>query len=377
MRHAGLVFRCSTIGARDRRLPGVGASVTQWIALAHAQSSKRHDPAGDELPHGSGAIEGVIGPASATTATHGGAMVPTLALGIPGGLASSFLLSALILKGIAPGPGMLLPAAEGGHLPLVFALVWCTVIASAIGALIGLGSLSWVTRLARVRPALLFPVILTFVLIGTVGERHVTADLGVLLMLGGLGYAMSTLKWPRAPLMLAFVLGPLVERRVILSNTLYGWPWLLRPTVVVLAIVAIALLLAGRRASRRRGGPKPIAREASASRADVLMSACFAAAGAAGLALSLSLTGRASVFPRIAFGATFGLALLQLVLSWRKAASGQPARPLTARSSKHLIRIGWFVFFVANAWLFGLVIGTGYRRLCICGWTRRNRGERR
>ena len=358
VRQAGRVIRCSTIGAVIGILPGVGAAVTQWIALAHAHASKRHDSAGDEGPPGSGAIEGVIGPASATTATHGGAMVPTLALGIPGGLASSFLLSAMILKGIAPGPTMLLPAAAGGQLPLVFALVWCTVIASAIGALIGLGSLSWVAGLARVRPALLFPVILTFVLIGTVGERHVTADLGVVLMLGGLGYAMSTLKWPRAPLMLAFVLGPLVERRVILSSTLYGWTWVLRPTVVVLAVVAIALLLAGRRAIRSRGGPTPIARVSSASRADVVLSACFAAAGAAGLALSLSLSGRASVFPRIAFGATLFLSLLQLALSWRKVSSGQPARRPPAQGSKHLIRIAWFVFFVANAWLFGLVLGT-------------------
>jgi TctA family transporter len=360
VRQAGLVFRCSTIGAVIGSLPGVGASVTQWIAYAHAQTSIGHD---NQSPPGPGAIEGVIGPASATTATHGGAMVPTLALGIPGGLASSFLLSALILKGIAPGPTMLLPAGEGGNLPLVFALVWCTVIASAIGALIGLGSLGWVTRLARVRPALLFPVILTFVLIGTVGERHVTADLGVLLVLGGLGYAMSTLKWPRAPLMLAFVLGPLVERRVLLSNTLYGWSWVLRPTVVVLATIAIALLVAGRRASRRRRGLEPIAREAFLARADVLMSACFAAVGAAGLALSLSLTGRPGVFPRIAFGATFGLAALQLALSWREVASGQPARRSPARGGKDLIRIAWFVFFVANAWLFGLVVGTAVSAL--------------
>ena len=368
VRQAGLVFRCSTIGALIGSLPGVGASVTQWIAYAHAQTSTRRDAAGDESAMGFGAIEGVIGPASATTATHGGAMVPTLALGIPGGLASSFLLSALILKGIAPGPTMLLPARAGGHLTLVFALVWCTVIASAIGALIGLASLGWVVRLARVRPALLFPVILTFVLIGTVAERHATADLGVLLLLGGLGYAMSVLKWPRAPLMLAFVLGPLVERRVLLSNTLYGWSWVLRPTVMVLAAVAITLLLAGRRASRRRRGPKPIARDASASRADVVMSACFAAVGAAGLALSLSLSGRPSVFPRIAFGATFGLSLLQLALSWRKLASGQPARRPPARDGTQLIRIGWFVFFVANAWLFGLVIGTAVSALVYLRW---------
>ena len=160
--------------------------------------------------------------------------------------------------------------------------------------------------------------------------------------------------------MLAFVLGPMVERRVILSSTLYGWSWVLRPTVLVLAAVAITLLLAGRRTSRRRA--RPIARGASASRADVLMSACFAGVGAAGLALSLSLTGRPSMFPRIAFGATFGLSLLQLAISWRKVASGHPARR-PAEGDKHLIRIGWFVFFVANAWLFGLVIGTAVSAL--------------
>lgn len=167
--------------------------------------------------------------------------------------------------------------------------------------------------------------------------------------------------------MLAFVLGPLVERRVLLSNTLYGWSWVMRPTVMALAAVAIVLLLAGRRASRRRGGSKPIAREAVASPADVLMSACFAVAGMAGLVLSLQLAGRAAVFPRIAFGATFGVALLQLFLSWRKLASGQPATRPPVRG-EHLIRIAWFAFFVANAWLFGLVIGTAVSALVYLRW---------
>lgn len=357
-RQAGLVFRCSAIGAVIGSLPGVGAAVTQWIAYAHAtQTSNPRDTSGPDGSPGSGAIEGVIGPASATTATHGGAMVPTFALGIPGGLASSFLLTALILKGIAPGPAMLLPSQAGGHLTLVFALVWCTVIASAIGALIGMASLGWVVRLARVRPARLFPVILAFVLIGTVGERHVRADLGVLLILGALGYAMSTLKWPRAPLMLAFVLGPMVERRVLLSNEIYGWSWLLRPSVLVLAAAALALLLAGRRASRQKRDRRPSADAASAARPDLLMSICFTIVGVAGLALSLPLTGRASVFPRITFGLTFGLSLLQLARSWRKVASvGSAPRP-SSRAVDHLVRLAWFVFFVANAWVFGLVIG--------------------
>jgi putative tricarboxylic transport membrane protein len=368
VRQASLVFRCSTIGAVIGCLPGVGAAVTQWIAYAHAQTSKQRNMPGDDSLPGSGAIEGVIGPASATTATHGGALVPTLALGIPGGLASSFLLSALILKGIAPGPTMLLPAEAGGQLSLVFALVWCTVIASAIGALIGMASLGWVARLARLRPALLCPVILTFVLVGTVAERHASADLWVLLILGGLGYAMAALKFPRAPLMLAFVLGPMVERRVLLSNALYGWSWVLRPTVLVLAAVAIALLLTGRRASRRRGRTLPIAREVPASRADFLMCGCFVAIGLAGLALSVPLTGRAAVFPRIAFGATLGLSVLQLALTARSVVSGHTELRPQAHDGAHLIRVAWFVFFVANAWLFGLVIGTAVSVLVYLRW---------
>ena len=371
-RQAGLVFRCSAIGAVIGSLPGVGAAVTQWIAYAHAaQTSKPSDTPGRDDSPGSGAIEGVIGPASATTATHGGAMVPTLALGIPGGLASSFLLSAFILKGIVPGPTMLRPSEAGGQLTLVFALVWCTVIASAMGALLGMVSLGWVARLARMRPARLCPVILTFVLIGTVGERHVRADLGVLLILGGLGYAMSTLKWPRAPLMLAFVLGPLVERRVLLSNALYGWSWLLRPSVLVLAAVALALLLAARRGSRRRTDRRPITHKASAPRADALMSICFAVVGVAGLALSLSLTGRASAFPRIAFGATLGLSLLQLARSWRKVGSVRSVPRPPSRPVEHLIRLAWFVFFVANTWLFGLVIGIAGSAFVYLRWDAR------
>jgi putative tricarboxylic transport membrane protein len=233
--------------------------------------------------------------------------------------------------------------------------VWCTVIASAIGAVVGIASLGWVARLAALRPALLFPVVLSFVLIGTVGERHALADLGVLLMLGGLGYAMSALKWSRAPLMLAFVLGPMIERRVLLSNAIYGWSWVLRPSVLVLGAAAIALVLTGRGASRRRGS-RPAVNATPVSSADILMSAGFAVVSVAGLAMSLTLTGRARVFPEIAFGAAFGLALLQLALSWRRMPGGGAAQRPTARGP-HLVRLAWFVFFVANAWLLGLVIG--------------------
>src|SRR5262249_44260974 len=111
-----------------------------------------------------------------------------------------------------------------------------------------------------------------------------------------------------------------------------------------------------------------ITREPSASRADLLMCAAFVALGATGLGLSLSLTGRPSVFPRIAFGATFGLSLLQLAVSGRRFVSGRAAARSPAQRGAHSIRIAWFVFFVANAWLFGLVIGTAVSAFVYLRW---------
>jgi hypothetical protein len=349
VRQIGLVWRCSALGAAIGMMPGVGAAVSQWIAYAYASRRSRGSHA-----FGSGAIEGVIGPAAATTATHSSAMVPTLALGIPGGLSSSFLLSALILKGLAPGPAMLRPTESGGYLTLVFALIWCTVLASAVGALIGMASVPWVSRLANVRPARLVSLILAIVLIGTVGERHAPADLGILLALGCLGFSMSALSWPRAPLMLGFVLGPLVERRVTLSSMLYGWSWIVRPGVLIIATGVIAFVLMSRRSRRHTGHIKPAPRDPA--RADLVLCAFFIALSLAGLGLSLSLTGRASFFPRVAFGLTLGLSLLQLSLSYRRGAFARRL-PHGRNRADDIARIVWLATFVANAWFFGLVIG--------------------
>jgi putative tricarboxylic transport membrane protein len=364
VRHAGLVGRCSAIGAAIGILPGIGASVSQWVAYAHAGKSAR-----GSRPIGTGAIEGVIGPASATTATLGGAMVPTLALGIPGSLTTTLLLSALILKGISPGPSMLAPSGAAGHLTLVFAIIWCIVIASAMGAVIGATSLAWVARLANVRPSRLVTVVLTLILVGTIAERHATADFGILLLLGLLGYVLSVLAWPRAPLMLGFVLGPLVERRVLLSNSVYGWTWVLRPSVLVLAAGAVLFLLKGMPLGQ---GPARRIRPAQrgASPGDMRMSAGLVVLSALGLLMGLSLTGAPAFFPRVAFGAMLCLALPYTVASWRTRGVREAfaSRPGTAEDA---VRLGWFLGFVAAAWALGLVAGICLSALIYLRWDAR------
>ncbi len=349
--HSALAFRCGALGAAIGILPGVGSATGQWIAYGHANQSSK-----PRVPFGSGAIEGVIGPATATTAALGGALVPTLALGIPGGLVTSFLLSAMILKGITPGPSMLVADRLGGHLTLVFALVWTVAIASLVGAAIGVASLGWVARLATMRPSRLFPIVITFVLIGTLGERHAIADLAILLGLGIVGYAMARSGWPRPPLILGFVLGPLLERRVLLSQSLYGWAWVLRPGVLLLAGIVLCVLFGVLRSKRTLTSNSRETRRVW--RDDLLISGGAALVAAGGLVLCLSSRTQPAFFPSLTFGVTLVLALTQVAISARQVVSGSDAND-TWLTSKTVIRLGWLLLFALNAWLFGLAVGTG------------------
>ena len=98
-RHWWLVIRCSLIGTYIGMLPGLGASIVDWIAYGHAVQSAK-----DKSQFGKGDIRGVIAPEAANNAIKGGALMPTLAFGIPGSLGTAILLGALIIQGLRPGP---------------------------------------------------------------------------------------------------------------------------------------------------------------------------------------------------------------------------------------------------------------------------------
>ena len=123
-RHFWLFLRSSVIGAWMGILPGVGGTVATFIAYGQArETSKNRDQ------FGKGAIEGVIAPEAANNAKEGGALLPTLVLGLPGSGAMAILLGAFILVGLEPGPLFLVE-----HMDIGFALIWTLVIANAIAA---------------------------------------------------------------------------------------------------------------------------------------------------------------------------------------------------------------------------------------------------
>jgi putative tricarboxylic transport membrane protein len=232
--HWWLVLRCSAIGAYIGVLPGIGASVSQWVSYAYAvQSSK------DQERFGKGAVEGVIGPSAANHSTLGGALVPTVAFGVPGSVVMAILLGAFIIQGLVPGPSMLIAESRGGHLSLTFSFVWIIVVSNIITVSICFLFLDKIARITQVRGSLVIPFILLLIYIGAFAENGDFGDVIVALVFGILGWVMVELDWSRPPLLLGLVLGKLSERNLFLAVDNYGTSWLGFPSVLILLTIIL------------------------------------------------------------------------------------------------------------------------------------------
>lgn len=233
--HWLLVLRCSAIGTFIAIIPGMGAATTQWLAYAHAvQSSPNRER------FGRGAVEGVLGPGAANNSTLGGSLVTTVAFGVPASVTMAILMGAFLIQGLVPGPSMLTPEPKG-HLSVTLAMVWTIVVSNVITVAICFLFLRQLVRITEVRGALLIPFILMLIAVGAFAEKNVFEDVLIVLAFGALGWVMTRFGWPRPPLLLGLVLGPLVENKLFLSTDNYGLAWLVRPGVLLL----FALILVG------------------------------------------------------------------------------------------------------------------------------------
>src|ERR671919_590663 len=232
-RHWWLVVRCSALGAYVGIMPGMGGGVGQWIAYAHAvQSSPNKER------FGKGAVEGVLGPGAANNSTLGGAFIPTIAFGVPGSVVMAILLGAFIIQGIVPGPDMLLPPPKG-KLDLTFSFVWVIIVSNFITVAICFLFLKQLAKVTMVRGGIIIPIILILIYLGAFAEKNAFQDMIVVLFFGGLGWIMEKLEWPRPPVLLGLVLGPLAENRLFLASDNYGLTWMHRPGVLLIFAVTL------------------------------------------------------------------------------------------------------------------------------------------
>jgi len=251
-RHFGLTIRCSLIGTFIGIMPGLGGGVAQWLAYGHATQSARD--ADERKGFGQGDVRGVLGPGAANNSKEGGALIPTVAFGVPGSSSMAILLGGFFLLGLVPGPDMLTK-----HLPLTLSMVWTIVLANIITVGASLVFINQLAKLTTIRAHLLIPFIVLLVFIGSYTANNSYGDLVAMLVFGALGYAMVAAGWPRAPFILGLVLGKLAENYLYISTTRYGAAWLGRPVVVVLfllAVLVIAYPFVQARRSRRRAGAR-------------------------------------------------------------------------------------------------------------------------
>ena len=244
LRHWWLVLRCSAIGIYVGMLPGLGGAIVDWVAYGHmAQSSK------DKSMLGKGDVRGVIAPETANNAMKGAALIPTVAFGIPGSAPMAVLLGAFAIQGLTPGPAMLTT-----ELHITFSLVWTLVIANIIGA--GLLML-WANQLARltfVTGHLIVPAVVLFVFMGAWMSGNDIGDWVTVMAFGILGYLMKESGLPRPPLILGFILGPIMENSLFITNQAYGATgWLLRPVCLVLACLIVGTVVYSALSGRHRG----------------------------------------------------------------------------------------------------------------------------
>jgi hypothetical protein len=233
-KHWWLIMRCSWIGGGIGSIPGISASVVDWLAYGHALKTEK----GAALTFGKGDVRGVIASESSNNAKEGGALVPTVAFGVPGSATMAILLGAFLIHGLVPGPDMLTK-----NLDITYAMVWSVALANILGAGMCYAFSPQFARLSILRFSLILPAVLGIVYIGAFEATRQWGDLYSLLVFGLLGWIMKQFKWPRPPLILGVVLGDTIERYLFISVERYGLAWLTRPIVAILFIIAIVGLV--------------------------------------------------------------------------------------------------------------------------------------
>ena len=215
--HWWLNIRCAWIGSVIGAIPGISASVIDWISYGHALKTEKD---------------------AQKTFGQGGALIPTIVFGVPGSAGMAILLGAFLMHGLVPGPDMLTK-----NLSITYSMVWSIAIANILGSGLCYVFSSQFAKLASLRYSLILPFVLCMVYIGGFEGKRQWGDLYSLLFFGVFAWGMKHFKWPRPPMVLGFILGGVLERYMFISIQRYGVSWMWRPLVVVMFAMSILSLV--------------------------------------------------------------------------------------------------------------------------------------
>ncbi|MGF1527053.1 MAG: tripartite tricarboxylate transporter permease, partial [Candidatus Competibacterales bacterium] len=251
-------LRGGGIGTLVGALPGAGADIAAWIAYAVGKRQSRTPEA-----FGRGHPEGLVDAGAANNGGLSGAWVPALVFGIPGDAITAIVIGVLFLKGLQPGPTIFVDQAD-----LLYAIFISFFVANLLLLPLGLLAIKTSRHLLAIPQGVLLPVVLLFCIVGAYAINNSTFDVGIMLVMGLLGYVMEENDFPVAPAILGIVLGQLVENHfittLIKSQGDFG-AFFQRPIAAGLGVVTLLLwctpvvlaLLARRRRAAARAKTTP------------------------------------------------------------------------------------------------------------------------
>lgn len=225
----GILLKSSIIGTIIGAIPGTGPTIAAWMAYNEAKRTSKHP---EEFGHGSS--EGIIACESSNNAVTGGALIPLMTLGIPGDSVTAILLGALMIQGLTPGPMLLVE-----NFSLLSFFLWILILANIALLAFGLLGTKFFPYILSVPSKILVPFVMVLCVLGTYASGNSFFDVKAVIILGILGYVLLKLGFSMPPLVLGFLLGPIVEtnfqRAMIGSN--------MNPLVFVQSPLSIGILV--------------------------------------------------------------------------------------------------------------------------------------
>ena len=239
------LLRSSGLGTLIGVLPGVGANVGSLAAYVTAKRASK-----EPEKFGQGSEEGIVASEAANNATVGGALIPLIALGVPGSVIGAVLLGALVVHGLQPGPLLFKQNPEAVH-----AIIGAVLVANVMMYFLMLVGARWIARLSAVPQKVLVPVITLCCVWGAYALNDQAVDVVVMFTFGVLGWRMEKARLPLAAFVIGFVLAPVAEENLCAGLMASGgsyMPLFTRPLSLLMLVTAAALLLRKNKVS----GPK-------------------------------------------------------------------------------------------------------------------------
>jgi putative tricarboxylic transport membrane protein len=231
------ILRSCGIGTFIGILPAEGGTIAALIGYNEAKRWSKN-----KQEFGKGAIEGIAGPEAANNAATGGAMVPTLALGIPGSATTAVILGALLVHGLRPGPYLFTEQPQ-----FLYAIFAAMLAANVLFLGLGLLGAKLFARVTLIPNTFLWPAVFVLAVVGTYSLAQSFLDVWVMLLFGILGYVFRRFGFSPAPVIMGLILGELVENSLKQSLIIFDQNWLLfftRPIVDLFFVFVVAGLSA-------------------------------------------------------------------------------------------------------------------------------------